>query len=162
MEIKASIKYLRIAPRKTRLVVDFIRGMNCVEAKAKLCFLNKRSSEPILKLLDSAISNAKDLGLDEKKIKDLFIKTIFVDEGPKLKRSIPVSRGSAHSIHKKTSHISLILEEKNSKTEKTEKTEKSEKTEKTEKIGNKENKENKDGYKKIKTKEKNKKSEKHK
>jgi len=112
MEIKASLSYLRIAPRKVRLVTRLILGMNVQKAARELQTLNKRASLPILKLLNSAIANAeKNFGLDEKRKKTLYIKKIVVDEGPKLKRWNPVSRGSAHQIQKKISHVSMILEE---------------------------------------------------
>lgn len=113
MEIKASLNYLRIAPRKVRLITNLIAGMGIQQAKNELQFLNKRAAEPILKLLNSAIANAKkNFGLDEKRINSMHIKKIIVDEGPKLKRWMPVSRGMAHQIQKKTTHISLILDEK--------------------------------------------------
>ena len=113
MEIKASLKYFRAAPRKTRLVADLIREMDVNRARIKLQFLRKRAAKPFLKLLNSAIANAsKNLNFDEKKISSLYIKKITVDEGPKLKRWMPVSRGTSHPIQKKTSHITLILDEK--------------------------------------------------
>ncbi len=113
MEIKASVNYLRIAPRKTRLVSDLVRGMDVEKAKATLQFAKQKAAKPILKLLDLAIADAKNnYHLDKKNIKNLYIKSITVDEGPKLKRWMPVSRGTAHQIQKKTSHITLILDEK--------------------------------------------------
>lgn len=113
MEIKASLNYLRIAPRKVRLVTDLIRGMEANKARATLQFLNKRAAAPVLKLLNSAIANAqKNFDLKEEEVQQLYIKKIIVDEGPKLKRWMPVSRGTAHPIQKKTSHITLILDEK--------------------------------------------------
>ncbi len=111
MEIKASVNYLRIAPRKTRLVSDLVRGMDVEKAKATLQFAKQKAAKPILKLLDLAIADAKNnYHLDKKNIKNLYIKSITVDEGPKLKRWMPVSRGTAHQIQKKTSHITLILD----------------------------------------------------
>lgn len=113
MEIKASLKYFRAAPRKTRLVADLIREMDVNRARIKLQFLRKRAAKPFLKLLNSAVANAsKNLNFDEKKISSLYIKKITVDEGPKLKRWMPVSRGTSHPIQKKTSHITLVLDEK--------------------------------------------------
>ena len=113
MEIKASSNYLRMAPRKLRLVAELISGMNIQEAERELKFLNKRAAGPILKLLNSAIANAKNnFGFDQKKTNSLYIKKIVVDEGPKLKRWMPVARGITHPIQKKTSHIALILDEK--------------------------------------------------
>ena len=119
MEIKASLKYFRAAPRKTRLVADLIRKMDADKAQVKLQFLRKRAAEPFLKLLNSAVANAsKNFNLDEKKISNLYIKKITVDEGPKLKRWMPVSRGTSHPIQKKTSHITLVLDEREIKNQK--------------------------------------------
>jgi large subunit ribosomal protein L22 len=113
MEIKASVNYLRIAPRKTRLVVDLVRGMDVDKAKAVLQFAEQKSARPILKLLNSALADAENnYQLNKEVIKNLYIKSITVDEGPKLKRWMPVSRGTAHQIQKKTSHVTLVLDEK--------------------------------------------------
>ena len=112
MEAKASLNYLRTAPRKVRLLADLIRGTNVKKAKLALRFSGKKAGEPLLKLLNSATANAKkNLDLDDAKVANFYIKKITVDEGPKLKRWRPVSRGSAHPIEKKTSHITLILDE---------------------------------------------------
>jgi large subunit ribosomal protein L22 len=120
MEVKASLNYYRMAPRKIRLVADSIRGKRIEEAKVRLSFFPKRSAQPLLKLLESAIANAKNnLGIKEENLSSFYIKKITVDEGPKLKRFRPVARGAAHEIQKKTSHINLVLEEK-TKGEKTE------------------------------------------
>ena len=116
MEIKASLNYLRMAPRKVRLVANLISGLEVQDAENELKFLNKRAVKPIVKLLNSAIANAKkNFNFDEKRLSSLYIKKIIVDEGPKLKRLMPVSRGMAHQIQKKTSHITMILDEKISK-----------------------------------------------
>lgn len=118
MEIKVSLNYLRIAPRKVRLVADLISGMDVKKAKVELSFSKKRAAEPLLKLLDSALASAKhNFGFSEKNIKNLYIKKITVDEGPKLKRWMPVARGVAHQIQKKTSHVTLVLEEVKEKAE---------------------------------------------
>jgi len=110
VEVKAHLNYLRIAPRKVRLVVDLIRGKSVQEARNILNFAVKKSALPIKKLLDSAVANAKNnFNLDEKK---LYIKKIFVNEGPKLKRYRSASRGRAVEVQKKTSHITIILDEK--------------------------------------------------
>ena len=113
MEIKASLNYLRMAPRKVRLVANLISGLEVQDAENELKFLNKRAVKPVVKLLNSAIANAKKkFNFDEKRLSSLYIKKIIVDEGPKLKRLMPVSRGMAHQIQKKTSHITMILDEK--------------------------------------------------
>ncbi|HUT96175.1 MAG TPA: 50S ribosomal protein L22 [Candidatus Paceibacterota bacterium] len=107
MEIKANLNYLRIAPRKVRSVIDLIRGKEIKEAEAQLKFISRRAAAPVLKLVKSAIANAKNNFNLEKE--NLFIKEIRVDEGVPNKRWMPVSRGRAHPIMKRTSHINLVL-----------------------------------------------------
>lgn len=99
-----------MAPRKVRLVSGALKGMSALVAKDQLAFIVKRSSKPFSKLLDSALANAQNnFGL----VKDnLFIKEIRVNEGPKLKRFRPHGFGMTLPIEKKTSHITIILEEK--------------------------------------------------
>ncbi len=109
MEIKAKLNYLRIAPRKVRLVADMIRGKKAQDALSLLNFVVKRPGLPIAKLLSSAIANAHNNFHIEPE--NLFISKITVDEGPMQKRWMPRARGVAGPIHKKTSHITLILEE---------------------------------------------------
>jgi len=109
MEVKAKLNYLRIAPRKIRLVADMIRRKKVEEAQIILGFAKKRGARPLLKLLNSALANAKNnFQLDAD---NLYISKITVDEGPKLKRWMPRARGRASEIQKKTSHITLILNE---------------------------------------------------
>jgi large subunit ribosomal protein L22 len=109
MKVFSKLKYLKIAPRKTRLVADLIRGKKVEEAKPILNFTVKKAAKPILKLLNSAIANAgNDLNLDSK---NLYIDKIIVDEGPKYKRWMPRARGRVTEIQKKSSHITLVLEE---------------------------------------------------
>lgn len=109
MEVKAKLRYLRIAPRKVRLVADLIRGKEVEEAERILNFTIKKAAKPILKLLKSAIANAKhNFGL---KKANLFIKKITVDEGPKQKKVFPRARGRADIIQKKTSHVTIVLDE---------------------------------------------------
>lgn len=109
METKAILRNYRVAPRKAREVVDLVRGKNVQDAQALLGFAVKRSAGPVLKLLKSAITSAKNnLKLEEK---DLFVSRIFVDEGTRLKRWHPMSRGRAYPIEKRVSHITIILDE---------------------------------------------------
>lgn len=111
-EAKAHLRYLRIAPRKVRLVADHIRGKNLKEAERQLNFLSKKSALPILKLLLSAKANAKNnLKMNDE---NLYIKEIRVDQGPVFKRYMPRAQGRASMIRKKTSHITLILAERES------------------------------------------------
>lgn len=113
MEVKTETKYLRISPRKVRLVVDAIKNLTPVKALAYLKFVNKRAAKPISKIIQSAIANAKNnFAL---KPEDLKFKEIQVGEGPTLKRWRAVSRGRAHRVMKRTSHIKIILESKNKK-----------------------------------------------
>lgn len=117
MEIKAQLRHLRISPRKVRLVTDLIRGMDAGQAQSQLKFLPKKSATYILKLVESAIANAKNnFGITDKN--NLFIKEIKVDQGPTLKRWRARAMGRAGAIKKKTSHVSLILGEKVASTKK--------------------------------------------
>ena len=109
MQIQVKLNYLRIAPRKTRQIVDLVRGKTAIEAANILEFVVRKPAEPILKLLKSAMATAKnDSKLD---VNNLYISKITANEGPKLKRFRPVSRGSAHALWKRTSHIVLVLDE---------------------------------------------------
>jgi len=109
MPVVAKLRYLHIAPRKVRLVVDLIRGKKVEQASTILNFTTKKASLPLLKLLKQAIANAKNNFQMEPE--NLLISKIFVDEGPKQKRWMPRARGQAYEIQKKTSHITLVLEE---------------------------------------------------
>lgn len=109
MTATAKLRHLRIAPRKVRLVADLIRGKLVEEAQIILRFTNKKAAEPLLKLLKSAVSNAKSsFQLEEP---NLFISKILVDEGPKYKRWRARARGRADEVQKKTSHITIVLDE---------------------------------------------------
>jgi len=117
MEIKTKLNYLRMTSRKVRLVADLIRGMDVKQAETQLKFMPKRAANPLLKLLKSAIANAKNNFNLEKDV--LYIKKLTVDEGPPFKRWRAGSRGRALPITKKTSHVNLVLETKKGiKTEK--------------------------------------------
>jgi len=109
MEVKASLKYLRISPRKVRLVVGLIRGLPVKNAEAYLLHLSKKSSHPLLKLLRSAMANAEhNFNLDKN---NLYVRVMRVDEGPALKSVRARARGVAYPIRKRSSHIFLTLEE---------------------------------------------------
>ena len=112
MEVRAYLRYLNIAPRKTRLVANLVKGMEVEKAKAQLLFCKKRAAKPILKLINSALANARNnLGIDG----TFFIKEIRVDQGPMLKRWMPRAFGRATMIQRKTSHVTLVLEVKEPK-----------------------------------------------
>lgn len=144
MKVKAKLRYLRIAPRKVRLIADLIRGKSVEEARTILDFSIKKAALPLLKLLKSALANAKNnLGLEET---NLYIFRITVDEGPKLKRWRARSRGQAFEIQKKTSHITLILEQIKEKPKKTKKV-KAKKLEEPKKVEKKEEVEKKEKVK---------------
>ena len=109
MQAKAIARTIRIAPRKVRLVLDLVRGKEVSEALAILKLTNKRTSPVVEKLIKSAVANAEhNYDMD---IERLFISEIYADEGPTLKRFRPRAQGSASRINKRTSHISVILEE---------------------------------------------------
>jgi len=110
MEAKAIAKTVRIAPRKVRLVVDLIRGKSVKEAAAILRLTPKASSVVVEKVLKSATANAvNNYNMDQNA---LYIKQAYVNEGPTLKRYQPRAKGSAGSILKRTSHITIVLEER--------------------------------------------------
>jgi large subunit ribosomal protein L22 len=133
MQVRAQLKSLRISPRKVRLVSGLIKGLDAANAAFQLEHIIKRSSRPMLKLLNSAVANAKNNFKLAKE--NLYVKDIVVDEGTKLKRFKPKGFGMASPIEKKTSHITVVLEEKVPGLKTT--GAKEEKTEKTEKIENK-------------------------
>ncbi|MDZ4231841.1 MAG: 50S ribosomal protein L22 [Candidatus Pacearchaeota archaeon] len=108
MNTRASVKYIRIAPRKVRLVADLIRNKKASDALTQLQFTTKKGADPIRKLLNSAIASAQQQY--EVNPSELKIVKITVDEGPKLKRWRARARGAAYQIQKKSSHISLELE----------------------------------------------------
>ncbi len=116
MLITVKLKYLRIAPRKVRLVADLIRGKKLEEAQTILNFTIKRASNPLLKLLKQAEANAKNNFQMEPS--NLFISKIMVNEGPKYKKWEPRARGQAYEIQEKTSHIEIIFDEIVKKAEK--------------------------------------------
>ena len=109
----AVAKYVRMSPRKVRLVVDVIRGKSVAEAEDLLRFIPKSASEPVAKVLKSAKSNA--VNNDEMLEDRLVITAAYVDAGPTLKRLIPRARGSANIIKKLTSHITIIVGERAAK-----------------------------------------------
>ncbi len=103
----ATLRYLRMAPRKVRLVADVIRGLSVNEAEAQLVMQRKRAAKPLLKLLRSAMANAKNNS--KVSLEGLYVEAIKVDGGPMLKRFLPRARGSASPIQKKMSHVTLTL-----------------------------------------------------
>lgn len=108
MEVTATAKYIRISPQKVRLVVDQIKKMKPTDAIAILDHINKSAAMPVKKVVASAVANAKNN--QKASEQSLVFKSIQVNEGRMLKRWQPVSRGRAHSILKRTSHIKVVLE----------------------------------------------------
>ena len=109
-EVKATAKYIRIAPRKVRIVMNLVRGKSVADAFAILKFTPKVGADAVEKVLRSAVANAEnnfDMDVDR-----LFISSAFVDQGPTLKRIHPRSRGQAFKILKHTSHITVAVNEK--------------------------------------------------
>jgi large subunit ribosomal protein L22 len=105
--MKAILKTYRQSPRKVRLLVDLIRGKKVEQAKTALMFADKKAAGVVLKLLNSAVSNAKNNSSID--LENLFVKTASVDKGVTMKRSMPRARGSAYPINKRTSHILIEL-----------------------------------------------------
>jgi len=109
MEFEANLRHARISPRKARLVADLVRGKHVGEALALLAFTPKKGATIIKKVVESALANATQAsGIDEDR---LFVSRITVDEGPTAKRWTPRAMGRATKIRKRTSHISVGVEE---------------------------------------------------
>ena len=110
MEVKATAKTVRISPRKVRLVIDLIRGKDCKEALGILELTPNHSAEAVKKVLKSAMANAThNHQLDEEK---LYVKECYANEGITIKRWMPRAKGSASQILKRTSHITVVVDEK--------------------------------------------------
>lgn len=109
MEATAKLSFVRLSPQKARLVVDMVRGKAVQEALNILKFSPQKSAEIVSKLVRSAVANAEQKGVGD--VDRLFVKTIFVDQGPVLRRFMPKGRGSASRIRKPTSHITVVLGE---------------------------------------------------
>ena len=107
---KAIAKYIRISPSKVHVVLDLLRGKNYKDAVAILKTTAKAAAEPVLKCMNSAAANAEvNLGMNKD---TLYVAECFADQGPTLKRMQPVSRGRGYRILKRTSHITVILDER--------------------------------------------------
>jgi large subunit ribosomal protein L22 len=118
MEAKASARHVRVTPQKARRVVDLIRGKQAVEAVAVLQFAPQSASDPIKKVLESAIANARvkaDQAAEAFDERNLVITAAFVDEGPTMKRFRPRAQGRAARINKRTSHITVVVTPKTTK-----------------------------------------------
>ena len=110
MEAKAYLRYIRISPRKVQIVADLIRGKDVGSAMAILMQTPKAASEPMMKLLKSACANAENnFNMDVSK---LYVSECFVCPGPTLKRIMPRAKGSADRILKRTSHVTMVVKER--------------------------------------------------
>ena len=110
MEAKAHLKYLRVSPRKVKILCDLIRGKDVKTASAYLMQTPKAASEPVLKLLRSAIANAENNNSMD--VEKLYVSTAVANPGPVLKRGMPRARGRYNRILKRTTHITLGVSEK--------------------------------------------------
>lgn len=107
MKVKAQAKYIRMSPSKVRLVLDQVRGLPAADALVLLKFSERGASDPVYKVLASAVANAdNNYGFDAE---ELVVSECFADEGPTLKRWRPRARGRATAIQKKTSHITIVV-----------------------------------------------------
>ena len=108
MEATAKVTFVRIAPRKVKIVLDLIRNQPAEKAAAILKYTPKAACEVVAKLLKSAMANAENKDMD---ISRLYVAECYVNQGPTLKRIRPRAQGRAFRINKKTSHITLVLKE---------------------------------------------------
>jgi len=109
MEIRAAVKFIRVSPRKIRLVMDQVRGRKVEEALNILSFAPQKGARILKKLINSAVANAEqnsDVDVDL-----LYVKRIYADEGPTMKRWRPRAQGRATRINKRTSHLTIIVDE---------------------------------------------------
>jgi large subunit ribosomal protein L22 len=104
----AQLRFLRVAPRKVRIVADEVRGMKVGDALALLKYTPQRAAEHLAKLLRSAVANAEQRG-GRVDVDALYVKTLTVDQGPKMRRFMPRAMGRAYRVEKKTSHVYVEL-----------------------------------------------------
>lgn len=110
MEAKATLRYVRMSPRKIRRVATLIKGRNYIDAKAVLTFTPKAASSVLLSTMNSAAANAiAQEGSTKVKVENLYVKDIKIDGGPIMKRIRPQSMGRAYRIRKRTSHVNIVL-----------------------------------------------------
>ncbi|PDW04204.1 50S ribosomal protein L22 [Candidatus Viridilinea mediisalina] len=109
MEVKAVTRYVRISPLKVRLVMDVVRGMPVGKALSTLTYMPQKAAREVARTIKSAAANAENnFDLDRK---TLFIKRIYADQGPVLKRFMPRARGMANRIRKPTTHITVVVDD---------------------------------------------------
>ncbi|MEQ1875197.1 MAG: 50S ribosomal protein L22 [Bdellovibrionia bacterium] len=110
MEVKARLKHAKVGAQKARLVADLVRGKDVNQALRALTFLPKKSAGLIKKLIESAVANANQKQTID--VDNLYVKTIYVDKGPVMKRYMPRAQGRATEIRKQMSHINVVLDER--------------------------------------------------
>jgi large subunit ribosomal protein L22 len=110
MEARASTRFVRVAPRKARLVVDLIRGRAVGDALTVLDYTPKKAARILAKTLRSAVANAENTGGVD--VDDLVVKRAFVDEGPTQKRTLPRAQGRATRVFKRSSHLTVVVGQK--------------------------------------------------
>lgn len=109
---RAQARYVRITPMKARRVIDLVRGMSADQALAVLRFSPQAASEPVYKVVASAVANARHAADQESRrldVEDLVVREAYVDEGPTLKRFRPRAQGRAYRVRKRTSHITVVV-----------------------------------------------------
>ncbi|MEM8560468.1 MAG: 50S ribosomal protein L22 [Bacteroidota bacterium] len=113
MQATAKAKHIRISPRKMRIVADVVRGQNVQESLNTLHFMPQKATTFIERTIQSAVANLLDPNQNDSDVRideeALIVKEIYVDEGPMLKRFQPVSRGRAHPILKRSSHLTVVV-----------------------------------------------------
>ena len=110
MEAKATLRYIRISPRKVSILCDQIRGKSVKDAEAVLALIPKAASDPLAKLVHSAAANAENNhGMDPEK---LFVAETYATPGPIIKRYMPRAKGRAYGIKKRTSHVTVVVKER--------------------------------------------------
>ena len=110
MQVSATLKYVRMSPRKVRLVVDLVRGRPVNEALSLLRFMPQAAAVEVAKVVKSAVANAEQN--NHMSAEDLFISRITADEGPTMKRFRPRAHGRASPILKRSTHITVVVDEK--------------------------------------------------
>lgn len=111
MEARAVVRHVRISPRKVRIVANMVRGKSLDEALGLLRLVPKKSSKVVSKLLQSAAANADDKSKGKVDADALFVRSIQVDNGPLVKRWMPRAMGRANRIQRRTSHITVVVDE---------------------------------------------------
>ncbi len=113
MEAKATLRYVRMSPRKIRQVAELIKGRNYIDAKGVLTFTPKAASKVLMDTMKSAAANAiAQEGSTKVRVENLYVKNVQINSGPVMKRIMPRSMGRAYRIRKRTSHVNIVLAEK--------------------------------------------------